>query len=206
MANTQYTALKDLEGYFTQQQVAKMIDAAETTRDRMLILLLWRTGRRISEVLLLKKKHIDFYKDLIKFRILKKKVKEYYKLKPIDAGTTEELKKYCVHLDDESYLFPSPYKADTHLTRQQAYNIIRKTAEDAGIFSVGLKPPHPHNLRHSFAIHFLRNTTSPTIAIKVLQLLLEHSNLNITSTYLQFSQEDIKDQLNLVFKVKKERS
>jgi len=41
---------------------------------------------------------------------------------------------------------------------------------------------HPHIFRHSFGIHLVRSG----VDIRRVQLLLDHSNLNITQAYLQF--------------------
>lgn len=191
-----YSAIKDLEGYFTPTQVRVIINSADTPRNKMLMLMLWRTGRRISEVLPLKKKHIDFYKGLIKFRILKKREKTY-KLKPVDSEFINELNDYCKDLQDEDYLFSSNTEKDAHIKRRQAYDIINKTAVRAGITSVGDKQPHPHHFRHSYAVHFIRSCQGPA-GLKMLQELLEHSNINITGSYLQFSGEDLKKELNKI--------
>lgn len=191
--------MQDLQGYVDPQQVVAMIGAAQNNRDRMLIKFCWRTGRRISEVLEVKKKHIDFHKGLILFHILKKRNKEYYKMKPVDAEFLKELYKYTQNKDDDSFLFPSPYKPNKHISRKQAYNIIRRAAEDAGIFYVGNKPMHPHVLRHSFAVHFLRNAKNVSLALKILQMQLEHYSLDMTSNYLQFTQDELRKQLNEIF-------
>jgi integrase len=192
--------MNDIEGYFTPEQIDRIIDCAKNYRDKLLIMFCFHTGRRISEVLQVKKKHIDFDKGLILFYILKKK-REYKKLKQIDNALLERLRPYVEQLDYEDYLFPSPYKKDNPISRRQAYNIIRNAAETAGIYSIGNNHyPHPHVLRHSFAITFLRNCKTPTIAIKLLQMILEHSDIKITSQYLQFNQDDIKDELNHIFK------
>ena len=198
------TIMKDLEGYFTPEQIDRILAATKNRRDRMLVMFGWRTGRRISEMLGVKKKDIDFDKGLIKFHILKKKNKDFLKLKPIDSGLLQALLEYTEDMKEDDYIFKTTYKKDSPITRRQAYNIVRGAAEDAKIAFVGLKPPHPHHLRHSFAIHFLRNTKNRTTALVVLQRLLEHSNINTTVTYLQFSQEDLREDLDNVFNKKKE--
>ena len=198
----QAPVMKDLAGYIKPDQIQRTLDKAAltSTRNWMLIYILWRTGRRISEVLKLKRKHINYDDELILFSILKKKNKDYQKLKPADKELIGKLKTYTTNMKSENYIFPSPYNPNAPLSRQQAYNIIRKTMEEAEILLVGKKPPHPHVLRHSFAINFLNNTTNKAIGLKLLSELLEHSKLEMTSTYLQFDQEDMKKELNIVFK------
>lgn len=199
---TQTPIMKDLAGYIKPADIDKTLaKAAETSiRNWMLIYFAWRTGRRITEILKVQRKHINYDTSLILFSILKKKNKDYQKLKPVDDEFLEKLKEYTKDMKSEDYIFPSPYKTNHPLTRQQAYNIIRKTMEESKILLVGTKPPHPHVLRHSFAINFLNKTSNKAIALKLLSELLEHSKLEMTSTYLQFGQEDMKKELNIVFK------
>ncbi|MFZ0012266.1 MAG: tyrosine-type recombinase/integrase [Halobacteriota archaeon] len=47
---------------------------------------------------------------------------------------------------------------------------------------------HPHTLRHSFAINLVRHNTD----IRRVQMLLGHSALNVTSIYLQFNENDLR--------------
>jgi len=62
------------------------------------------------------------------------------------------------------------------LTRQQVYNIVRRYGRTIG------KEMHPHTLRHSFAINWVRQNQD----LRRLQLLLGHSSLAVTQEYLQF--------------------
>jgi len=191
--------MKDLEGYISSDTFERVLNCAVCERDRLLLLVGWRTGRRISEILLLKKEHINWDSRLVKFKILKKRNKEYYKLKAVDSDLLNQLYVYTKNLAPEDYLFYGRDKG-SHVSRRQAYNIIRKAAETANVYSVGLKPPHPHMLRHSFAINFLKKAKNQTIAIKLLQTILEHSDLRMTSHYLQFGQADLREELENVFK------
>lgn len=207
------SAIKDLEDYLTPEQIQIILQHTKNTRDYMLIYLGWKTGRRSGEIVPLKKKDIDFHKGIIKFKILKKfpirkadtpeqidqKVRQKshnYKLKAVDKETLEQLERYSSHMDWDAYLFPSPYNPGRHITTRQFRNIIK----DAALRAIGTDKCHPHMLRHSFAINFLRKCKTPSIAIKILQMLLEHSNINMTSGYLQFSQEDIRKELDHVFR------
>ena len=193
------SVMKDLEGYLTSEQVEKILSNAKSKRDRTLILFGWRTGRRISELLEVRKFHIDFDKALVRFHILKKKKKDHYVLKPVDSELLEVLKVYTSEMQPNDFIFPSPYIKNKALSRKQAYNIIRSTAERAAVFFVGTKPMHPHVLRHSFSVHFLRHAKNKSVALRILQSILEHSTLGQTATYLQFSQEDLRKELENVF-------
>jgi len=210
-------AIKDLQGYLTPANIDRLISCANNRRDKLLLKILRSSGRRVTEVIGRKKplqisytyksvtknpiydgfkgltpQDIDYEKRMIKFRIIKKK-RETYKLKTIDDDTFNELISYIkekkLELDDE--LFP--------ITRQRVFQIVRECAKRAMINLVGIKKPHPHHLRHSFAVNILEKSDDPS-AIKKIQQALEHSNLNVTSVYLQFKQEDIRELQNKAFK------
>jgi len=207
--------MKDLQGYLKEQDVQTLFDACRTNRERLIIRIFWKTGRRVGEVLMLKVKDIDFRarnivwhiekKNVIRkrieetneeFEIRKKQPKPAYTaVKPIGSGTIEMLRDYIFNekLQPDDYVFYSPFLGkDKHLTRGRIFQIIRKIGERAGITMVGDKGLHPHHFRHSFAIHVLTNSNSPR-GIALVQRVLEHSDPKITAGYLQFSQEDLRE-------------
>lgn len=207
--------MQDLRGYLTEEQVQTLFEACSTDRERLLIRMLWKTGRRVGEILGLQVKDIDFITCNIlwhieKKNILKKRRKEtpekfeerkkhpkpdYPILKPIDRASIGMLKDYIVkeRLGHEDYIFYSPFIGrGKPLTRFRIFQLIRKIGERAGIARVGNKGIHPHHFRHSFAVHIVRNAKNPA-AIALLQKALEHNNINITMNYLQFSQEDLRE-------------
>ena len=59
--------------------------------------------------------------------------------------------------------------------------------------------PHPHMFRHSFAIHFLKHHDRNPAALPMLRKLLEHSNLQVTEHYLQFSDTESGKMLEEAF-------
>lgn len=230
-----YTLMKDLQGYFTENQLNKIytsIDGKEDPEFKLLILLLMRTGRRITEIIgrdsythsyrVRKKtikinnqeipnpeyekiKHkdypeikgltpsdIDFENQHIVFTILKKK-QPTTKIKVIDSQTMNTLKSYIYKFNIQ------PDQPLINLTRFQAYYRLKKLCKGLEIFKVGAKPPHPHNFRHTFAINFIKKAKTPQ-SLKLLQQYLDHSNLGITSHYLQFSQEDQREIIEEIFK------
>lgn len=188
----QSQVMKDLQGFFRQGQREAIYNSCKTDRDKLLVRLLWKTGRRITEVLLLKASEVDFENANILWHIEKKK-KEHLKWKPIDKNTLLELKQYIQkeNIQPEEYIFQSSYKEDKPITRQRAFQIIRIAAEDSGVFFVGIKKPHPHHFRHSFAVDKAKILKSPA-DIRKLQMIMEHSNLNMTEQYLQFSDQDLR--------------
>ena len=210
--------MKDKTNYFTESQIERMIDSAPNEDVKLLVYLLYHTGRRISELLQLKVEHIAFDDGMILFNILKKR-KPMQKWFAIDKKALETLlyhiKQYC--LEPNQYIFLSN-KANkdgnyTRYTRKWAFDNIRKLTSALNIpfhnnktiktfkktdgSIIESRPGwHPHHLRHSFAINFLKKSNNN---LKLCQLHLDHSNINITASYLEFNQEDRKKVLNQVF-------
>lgn len=190
--------MSDLGGYIDIEKVDLILSKAKSRRDFLLFLLLFRCGRRVSEILPLKVNDIDFEQGVILFKILKKK-RDFPKYKAVDDQTISLLKKYIEDsgLDGEDYLFTG-HQTKKPITRQMCDILFKEMAEKAGITRVGEKKPHCHHLRHSHAINFLKRTNSP-YGLKIVQQQLEHSNLKSTGVYLQFSQKDQKEMLNKAF-------
>lgn len=191
--------MTDVAGYFTENQLLKIEKAAESLRDRLLIRLLKYSGRRITEIIGRKEtklKHkilpkisgitpsrIMWDEEVIIYNIIKKR-KPLVKRKHIDPGTLSLLRDYIKikNIQPDEQIF--------NITRQQAFNIVRKTCAKCGIFMVGTKKPHPHHFRHSFAVQAIKSSKKAS-DLRTLQQDLEHSSLDMTSNYLQF---DLKEQ------------
>ena len=211
-------AMKDLTGFFKPGQRTAIYNACQSERDKLLIRLLWKSGRRIGEILALKVEDIDFENGNILWHIEKKckklraedgqfitwfdkKGKKHYKtqridlkrLKPQDKRTLKELEIYV----NKNWLLPKDYvfegaKENTPITRQRAFQIVRDAAEDAGLGYIGIKKPHPHHFRHSFAVDIAKRLKSPG-DLRKLQMAMEHTNLDMTQNYLQFGQTELRE-------------
>ncbi len=123
--------MKDVSGFFSDSQLKAIYNKAESYRDKVLIRLLWKSGRRISEVLEIRKGDIDFDNAMIVWNILKKK-KAVRKWKPIDRWTLGLLSEYILQskLDEDKYYLLHTGYPEKHMTRQRAFQIVR----DVGVF------------------------------------------------------------------------
>ena len=194
--------MKDIRGYMTEEEVKKVIDATAFLRDKLLLRLLWVTGARISEIVGDKSwyKNRVFYGLRVEDILWKESVvildtlkrKQYPPPKrrvTLDARTLEMLRAYVTktQLAKESKVF--------NITRQRAWQIVKELATGAGIKKVGLKPPHPHHLRHSSCVAFIRHNNTME-GLRKLQQKLKHANIQTTAHYLQFApeeQEEVED-------------
>jgi integrase len=190
-------AMKDPKGYLTEEEVNKLLDATKNLRDRLILQLMYRCGRRVSEVLAIREEDILWGDRKIIFHILKRKhpVRE---LKPVDDNTMKLLKLYVggeVPLrgvrkkPKDGRLFP--------VTRQYVFKLIRKLGKEVGIEKVGEKKLHPHHLRHSFAVHQVRTSVKTAEDLRKLQMYMSHANISTTAHYLQFSPDELRDLVNV---------
>lgn len=193
MAEFASQTMEDLKGYLPEEKVNLLLDAATNLRDRLILQIMYRCGRRVSEVLLLTKDDIIWEENKIIFTILKRKrpIKE---LKPVDTGTMRLLR---IYVDGEvemkgvrkaiqgERLFP--------ITRQYVFKLVRKLGKQVGIEKVGKKKLHPHHLRHSFAVHQVKTNVKTAEDLRRLQMYMSHANIATTSHYLQFSPDELRD-------------
>lgn len=202
-----FEVMKDLSGYFKEGERKAIYNSAESFRDKVLIRLLWITGRRINEILNIKVYDINFEDKQIIIHVEKKTKKigedengksirsklDKLSLSYIDKFTTELITSYIksYELLKTDYLFKSDFKNNSPITRQRAFQIIRKSCNNAGINRVGNSEPHPHHFRHSFAVDMARKLKSPA-DIRKLQLMLDHSSLSVTEKYLKFADEEVR--------------
>ena len=148
-------------------------------RDKVILTLLYSTGLRISELVKLLKRDIDFDERTI--RVRGKGDKDRIVL--FDENTKQLLLDYLdADKNNTEYIFVN--KNGNSLTPRYVQMMIKKYADEAGI----KKKVTPHVLRHSFATHLLKNG----VDIRVIQQLLGHSSLSTTQIYTSVDMDTIK--------------
>ena len=96
--------------------------------------------------------------------------------------TLQSYRKTQSSVTDTDYLFPSPRKTDSPLSRYQAYRIVRRAAEQVGIDDV----VRCHSLRKTFGYHAWKMGTPPALLMEIYN----HSSFQITKHYLGIEQDD----------------
>ena len=162
--------------YLEKEQVDEILRAAEmsSTRDYLLLRFMWRTGVRVSEVINVTPKDIEFKNGVVNVR--KAKGGRQRRV-PLDEDTLKMLSDYVLALNtpEDQPVFP--------IKRNRVFNIVKKYGNMIGVNI------HPHTLRHSFAINLVRGGTD----LRRVQLMLGHTSLSITQVYLQFNDNDLRE-------------
>ena len=164
---------------------APKIEEVLGLRDRAMLELLYACGLRVSELVGLKLGEVGLTQGVV--RIFGKGGKE--RLVPMGEESIEWLERYLRHGRAEllgehrsEALFVT--RRGDAMTRQAFWYLIKRYALEAGIN----KPLSPHTLRHAFATHLLNHGAD----LRVLQMLLGHSDLSTTQIYTHVARERLK--------------
>lgn len=162
------------------------LEQAIEFRDRTMLELLYACGLRVSELVGLQVSQLGMNQGVV--RIIGKGGKE--RLVPVGEEALGWLQRYLNGsrrelLDNKpsEALFPS--RRGTQMTRQAFWYRIKEYAGRAGIRSA----LSPHTLRHAFATHLLNHGAD----LRVVQLLLGHSDLTTTQIYTHVARQRMKD-------------
>jgi integrase/recombinase XerD len=169
----------------SQEEVARLIDAARIPFHRTLLITLYATGLRCAELTRLKVSDIDSQRMVVHVRGGKWGKDRDVMLSP---KLLEELRSHWRRLRRKSsdWLFPSnrwhtgAHPIDTKTPRYAC----QQAAQRAGL----KKAVHPHTLRHCFATHLLEAGAD----LHTIQILLGHHDLKETTVYLHVSERHLK--------------
>ena len=167
----------------SREEVARLIDAAGTLFRRTLLMTLYATGMRRSELARLKVSDIDSQRMII--RVVEGKGGKDRDL-PLSPSLLETLREYWRWRKPKTYLFPSrdPRRGpEQPISDKTVWIACSEAARRAGI----RKRVTPHTLRHSWATHLLEAGTD----LRTIQVLLGHGDLETTAQYLHLSQRHL---------------
>lgn len=164
----------------SQEEVARLIDAAHPPLHRTLLMTLYATGLRRAELARLKVSDVDSQRMVIHVQGGKGRKDRDVLLSP---KLLDELKRHWRRLRRKStWLFPSNHDrtSDRPITPKVIYHACKRAVRRAAL----PKDVHPHTLRHCFATHLLEAGAD----LRTIQTLLGHSDLEETTLYLHLSQ------------------
>ena len=151
----------DLRKYWDRDYINNCINQIKNKSHKMLIKFLWITGVRITEALNVRKRDIDFDSFLITVRWLKSR-KYYNRVLPMHPILKDVLELFVASLKADDLVFP--------ISRQRAYQLTIKYLNGS-----------PHQLRHSFAVNWLKCGGD----IVILHRMLGHAKIQTTMEYLK---------------------
>lgn len=172
----------------TPEEVARLINAAETLSQRTMLMVLYSTGMRNAELRHLQVADIDSRKMLIHIQRGKGGRDRYVPLSPTLLAT---LRVYYRWMQPRTWLFPGTaggYRVDKPITPRVLWEACVVAAARAGL----RKRCSPHLLRHSFATHLLESGAD----LRTIQLLLGHEEVRHTALYLHLSQKHLQAAAN----------
>jgi integrase/recombinase XerD len=175
----------------SEMQVETLLNAPDVNttlglRDRAMLETLYATGLRVSELVGLTMAQVSL--DMGVVRVLGKGSKE--RLVPMGEEAIDWIKRY---LTGARTTLAGEAKSDAifltarrgPLTRQAFWQLIKRYALVAGIARSMLSP---HTLRHAFATHLLNHGAD----LRVVQMLLGHSDITTTTIYTHVARERLK--------------
>jgi len=182
---------RSLPQSLTEGEVEALLAAPDVNdplghRDRTMLEVLYATGLRVSELINLRQSEINLNQGVL--RIVGKGDRE--RLIPLGVEAQNWLRDFIngprseILLERQTdYLFPT--RRGESMTRQAFWHIIKRYSSQADIRS----KMSPHTLRHAFATHLLNNGAD----LRVVQMLLGHSDLSTTQIYTHVARARLKE-------------
>tara|TARA_B100001287_G_scaffold9358_1_gene7212 strand:+ start:1880 stop:2746 length:867 start_codon:yes stop_codon:yes gene_type:complete len=177
-------AKKRLPIFLEEEKINNLLDdikfesGFKGQRDKLIIELFYLTGMRLSELINIKIKDLNF--NNFEVKVIGKRKKE--RIIPLSDKIIKSIKMIIDNKNSEDYLFTNT-KGDK-LYNKMIYRVVNKYIGKVS----SMKKKSPHILRHTFATHMLNNGAD----INAIKELLGHSNLSATQVYTHNTIEKLK--------------
>lgn len=175
----------------SEEDVEQLLEEPDTDnyielRDKAMLELLYASGLRVTELVSLQMGQISMAQGVV--RVMGKGSKE--RLVPTGEEALDWIQQYLRNgrpllLSGKMTEAVFPSKRGQMMTRQTFWHRIKVYAVRAGIH----KPLSPHTLRHAFATHLINHGAD----LRVVQLLLGHSDLSTTQIYTHIAKARMKE-------------
>lgn len=171
---------KKIKQPFSDEELEKLRRICDQERDLALIEFLYSTGVRVSELVALNRRDIDFYGKNVVVYGKGSKERETY----LNAASCLHLKAYLdSRTDDNEALFVSERVPHARITVAGVEKILRRIGKDAGVAKV-----HPHRFRRTMATNVLKKG----MPLEEVRELLGHTKLDTTMIYCTISKDNVK--------------
>ena len=159
----------------THVEVAQIISNCHNPKHRMLLVVCYGCGLRVSELVALRVRDIDGERKLLRIEQGKGAKDRYILIAPT---LLKQLRHYWLAQRPLDWLFPSERDPRQPVNVSTAQRVFTRAKNAAGIEKVG----GIHSLRHAYATHQLENG----LPVHQLQRLLGHQNLRSTMRYIHW--------------------
>lgn len=185
LAIPQKRADRSIVGYLTREEMDAVLATPDCSqwigrRDHALLLLLYNTGARVSEITALKRVEVQIEGDA-SVRLHGKGRKE--RQLPLWTKTTRVLRSWFAELNGASHPFVFPNLRGAGLTRHGVTYILTQNVQQASAACPSLtnKKISPHIIRHTTAMHLLQSGVDPA----TIALWLGHECVETTHMYVE---------------------
>jgi len=174
--------VKHLPKVMSPEEVGLLIESADLPFHRMMLMTLYATGVRRTELAHLRVRDIDSKRKVVRIHGGKGLKDREIMLSEV---LLKELREHWKRHKPKEWLFPGGrwHTSSKPITDKVAWQACQQAAKRCGLE----KKVHPHVLRHCFATHLLDAGTD----LRTIQILLGHSNLEQTARYLHVSKRHL---------------
>jgi integrase/recombinase XerD len=167
------------------EEIMKLIDGVQNIKHRTILMLLYSTGMRVSEIANCRIVDIDSKNMRIKI-VQGKGAKDRYTI--LSQQVLLELRAYYLIYKPKEYLF-NGYRPASRYSVRTIQHLMQKALVKAGLEN---KNYTIHTIRHSFATHLLDNGTD----LYTIKELMGHNNLQTTMRYMHLTSKRIDQIVN----------
>jgi integrase/recombinase XerC len=181
---------KNIPQFINESEIIRILDEHdygddfEAYRDKLMLELLYGTGIRLSELINICEKDINFYDESIK--VLGKRNKE--RIIPLSQELTSLIKKYHIQKRKNFNINESDYLIVTNKGSKCYPMMVYRTVKKYLDIFTAIDKRSPHVLRHTFATHLLNKGAD----LNAVKDLLGHTSLAATQVYTHNSLEKLK--------------
>lgn len=166
-------------------EIKTLIDSVKNLKHRTIIMMLYSTGMRLSEIARLK--IVDIDSKLMRIKVVQGKgAKDRYTI--LSEQVLQELRAYYIIYKPTKYLFNGT-RAGYPFSLRSIQHLVQ-----IAVAKIGLESKHytVHTIRHSFATHLVDNGTD----LHTVKVLLGHNSIQTTMRYLHLTSSRIQTIVN----------
>lgn len=171
---------KKLPTVLAKEEVERLLQAIVSPQQRVIAMVMYAAGLRVSEVVSLRPADIDSRQMVIRVVQGKGRKDRMVTLSPV---LLEQLRQHYQRVRPRIWLFPGRVSGH-HVCEKSVWRAIARARH-----AVGGKRVSPHCLRHSYATHMLEAGTD----LRTIQVILGHASLKTTAVYLHVSRKLISE-------------